>query len=281
MNDAVEQNNISAFRKTFSRASDNPRIEVLRFSFETGQTDLYSFYASAIHHLKSAGENESLIVLHGGDTFKVALSHAALAAKIDEGMSPVDLREFCEGEEEALKDARPGQKMPDGTVYLGRYTPKDRDGNSLSKTFNVFAAPNDLPKTMAYVEAIEYVAGLKNWNGYDGTNYPTDEEIYAALKDGSYNGGWIIPPHEILCGKDTDGGTTTPDNLYACRNGGAFKGTFRDVASGNNSIWYWSSTENRVEPSHLWNVRFSDGKREWNHNKELRLSCRPVRLVPA
>ncbi len=43
-------------------------------------------------------------------------------------------------------------------VYLGQYKPQDRDGNSLGKVFNVFAAPQDLPDTMKYVDAVKHIA---------------------------------------------------------------------------------------------------------------------------
>lgn len=184
-------------------------------------------------------------------------------------------------EEEALKNPQPGQKMPDGTIYLGQYTPKDRDGKSLSKTFNVFAAAEDLPETMKYVDAVKYIASKYKAHGYDGTNYATDKELYAAIKSGSYNGGWIIPTRDILHGKDIDGKETTPDNILAHKDKGSFKDTFKTAASSGSDYpdWYWSSTENRDNSSNVWNVRLSDGNDDWNHKDNNRLSCRPVRLV--
>jgi hypothetical protein len=190
----------------------------------------------------------------------------------------------------ALKNPEPGRLTPQG-VYLAQYTPKDRAGKSLGKVFNVFAAPQDLPDTMKYVDAVKHIAKLKDWNGFDGTNYATDKEIYAALKDGSYNGGWIIPPRELLVGTEPDGESGVrkgkviqPDNLFDHQNKGAFKGTFKTAAARDGSDfpdWYWSSTERRDDPSDVWDVRFSDGNEDWNHKGHSRLSCRPVRLVAA
>lgn len=185
---------------------------------------------------------------------------------------------------EAPQPPEAGQKMPDGTIYLGQYKPKDHDGNSLSKAFNVFAAPEDLPETMRYVGAVKHIARLKKWNGYDGTNYATDKELYAAIKSGSYNGGWVIPTRDILHGKDVDGKETTPDNILAHKDKGSLKGTFKMTASGDGSdfpVWYWSSTEDRDYPSGVWVVRFSDGYGVWLLKDDSRLSCRPVRLVEA
>ena len=176
----------------------------------------------------------------------------------------------------------PGQKMPDGTIYLGRYSPKDREGNSLSKTFNVFAAPEDLPKMMTYLDTVKYIAGLKNWNGYDGTNYANDKEIYAALKNKTYRGGWIIPTRDILDGKNVDFENTTPDNLCAHKDKGAFKGTFKTaVTSGSTcSLSYLSSTEHSEYSNGVCDIRLLDGSYDWNYKDSFALSCRLVRLVP-
>jgi hypothetical protein len=176
----------------------------------------------------------------------------------------------------------PGQKMTDGTIYLGQYAPKERDGHSLGKIFNVYAAPEDLPKTMEYVATVKHIAKLKKWNGYDGTIYATDEELYAAIKNGSYNGGWIIPTVDILCGKDFDHKDTTPDNILAHKDKGALKGTFKMTAYSDldSPDCYWSSTE--YDRGHrVVVVRLSDGGGGWYYKDLRRLSCRPVRLVEA
>ena len=175
-----------------------------------------------------------------------------------------------------------GKDIEGEGIYLGTCAPVDRDGVSLKKVFNVFAAPEDLPETMKYVDAVKYITLLKKWNGYDGTNYATDKELYTALKDGTYNGGWIIPTRDILHGKDVDGKDTTPDNILAHQDTGSFKGTFKMAASSGSDCpdWYWSSTEDRDNPSGVWVVRLSDGNDFWGPKDGLRLSCRPVRLVP-
>ena len=185
---------------------------------------------------------------------------------------------------------KPDELVRGQGIFLGQYNPKDRDGRSLGKIFNVFAAPQDLPETMKYVDAVKHIAKLKGWNGFDGTNYATDKEIYAALKDGSYNGGWIIPPRELLVGTEPDGKSgirkgkvIQPDNLFDHQNKGAFKGTFKTAASSGSVYpgWYWSSTEYREDPSFVGVVRFSDGNGGWLRKDNYRFSCRPVRLVPA
>jgi hypothetical protein len=176
-----------------------------------------------------------------------------------------------------------GQLVAGQGVYIGQYAPKDRDGNSLGKIFNVFAAPQDLGGTEKYVDAVKHVAQLKNWNGFDGTNYATDRELYKAIKDGSYNGGWIIPTRDLLSGKDVDGNKTQSGNLLAAKDAGALKDTFK-TSSGSGSdcpVWYLSSTEFRDYPSYVHIVRLSDGYAGWCRKDDFRLSCRPVRLVTA
>jgi len=176
-----------------------------------------------------------------------------------------------------------GQLMPDGTVYFGKCA-TDSNGKSLGKIFNMFAAIKDLEDIATYNDTLKKVADPKGLHGHNGTNYATDKEFYAALRDGSYNSGWIIPPINILNGKGADGKMTTPDNLYAHKNKGALKDTFKMTTSGDGSDspdWYWSSTQSPDDSSDVYSVRFSDGGRHWLLNGYRRFSCRPVRLVAA
>jgi hypothetical protein len=192
-------------------------------------------------------------------------------------------------EEKALKNPQPGQMIAGQGVFLGQWQPKDRGGKSLGKIFNVFAAPQDLTggifgwkKTFKYVDAVKRIAKLKAWNGFDGTNYATDKELYQAIEDGSYDGGWLIPTRDILVGTDIDGNTTQPDNLFAHQNKGAFKGTFKKAASSDfifSDHWYHSSTEHRDDPSAVWAVRFSDDCALKLPRDIIPSRCRPVRVV--
>ncbi len=174
-----------------------------------------------------------------------------------------------------------GQMIIGQGIFLGQYKPGDRAGNNLGKIFNVFAAPQDLPDTMRYVDAVKCIANLKGWNGFDGTNYATDKELYAAIKSGNYNGGWIIPTRELLSDMDVDGTATQPGNLYAHKNTGALKGTFTEAATSSSRYpdWYWSSMENRDDSSNVLVIRFSDGVEDWDVKDFYRFSCRPVRLA--
>ncbi len=173
---------------------------------------------------------------------------------------------------------------PEG-VFIGQYRPKDRDGNSLGKIFNVYAAPQDLPdetgrrQTFTYIETQKRMAELKNWNGYDGTDYADDRELYKALKEDTYSGGWFIPPRELLAGIDEANNLVQPDNLNAYKNEGALKGTFGGATRGlNHPDFYWSCTVSDEDSLTSW-CAFPDGKGTYAKKDILELSCRPMRLV--
>ena len=176
-----------------------------------------------------------------------------------------------------------GQLVDGQGIFIGTWSPRDNEGNSLRKTFNIFAAPQDLPGTNRYIEVVEHIAGLENWHGHDGADCQTEGELREALKDDSYNGGWVVPPRELLTGKDSKGNKVQADNLYAHKDKGALRGTFSDVVMyrSDYSDWYWSSTGYAVLPRYMHDARFSDGAESWSHIGTCGLRCRPVRLVPA
>lgn len=174
---------------------------------------------------------------------------------------------------------QPGDLVPGEGIYIGKYEPKDREGKSLSKAFNVFAAPEDLPETMKYVDAVKHIAKLKKWNGYDGTNYATDKEFYAAVKNDSYDGGWIIPPRSVLSSKYLDEKDAAPGNIFEHKDKGAPRGTFKMKTSihGDYLEWYWTSTNYPGDSKNMMAIRFSDGG--GGCFSTARMSCRLVRLV--
>ncbi len=169
-------------------------------------------------------------------------------------------------------------------VYMGTWEPKDRDDSNIGKTFNVFAAPEDLTDAsgtkvlVTFNEAARQVTSLRNWHGHDGGNFANDTALYNALKNGTYNGEWFIPTRDLLCGKDLAGNKVRGDNLYDHRDTGDLKGTFTTASGSANAHWYWSCTEPRGNSSDVWAVRFSDGDDDWSGKDIHRLSCRPCRV---
>ena len=186
--------------------------------------------------------------------------------------------------------AKIGRMIPGKGIYIGTWTPKDEEGKSLGKIFNVYAAPQDLTDSTGqksvfrYTQAVKRVSELKNWHGHNGTNYATDKEFYKALKNSNYKGGWIIPPFALLVGKDPlNNKTTQADNLLACKDKGTLKGTFTvtGVTGYTYPEWYWSSTEIEYDHQVMRTANFSNGTHSRHYKDILSLSCRPVRLEPA
>ena len=190
--------------------------------------------------------------------------------------------------EEALKNLRPGHLAGDKGIFIGTWQPKDRDGRSLGKTFNVFAAPEDLDPSdtsgkncRTFENAAKEVGNRRNWHGHDGIFCENDTALYSALKDGSAIGKWFIPTRELLHGKDIDGKDSRDKHLYGLQNEGDLKGTFTtedDAPSPMIPNRYWSCTERRGYSTDVWIVRFSDGGGGWNYKGINRMSCRPCRV---
>jgi len=131
------------------------------------------------------------------------------------------------------------------------------------------------------VDTVKYIAEDYTAHGYAGGNYKNDKELYAAIKNDSYNGEWFIPPREFLDGKDVNGREITPNNLLAYKDKNGFKGSFKMNGFGI-ADWYWSSTDHhRDGPFSVWSFRLYDGCVSSDHKDNNRLSCRPVRLEPA
>ena len=189
-----------------------------------------------------------------------------------------------------LANAETGQKIDNGGIFLCIWEPKDETGNSLGKYF-VYAAPEDLTDVsgkrglFTYGNAIERIAGLENWHGFNGANYKTANDFYKALTSDRYDGGWIIPPSELLMGKNARGSQVHPDNLYVHREKGDLSGTFTMVAAHDLTDapdWYWSSTETRNNPDYVLSIQLSyPGNSSDSKDGTRLLGCRPIRLEPA
>ena len=158
----------------------------------------------------------------------------------------------------------------------------------------MFAAPEDLTDesgkkaTYTYINAVQRVAALKNWHGFDGESYTDDKDFYRAVENGSYNGGWIIPPGEVLYGKINQ--PRSSDSLLLYHGRGALRDTFNTktyiytfgpAPEKGASIphGYWSSTRYLSSgPPCLHVVKFLQRGSTIANEDQDRLSCRPVRL---
>ena len=147
-------------------------------------------------------------------------------------------------EESAKKEVNLGQKMQDGSVYAGLTA----DGKQ-----EIYAMPRDLFMTMTFNDAASCVKELNADNALGHND-------------------WQIPALEIL------------RVLKRIQNKGSLKETFNTTSSGggfNHPDSYWSSTEDHHDQPTVWFARFSDSLEVSDPKDNLRLSCRPVRLVAA
>lgn len=170
-------------------------------------------------------------------------------------------------------------------IFLGVWEAKDRDGNSLKKKFNVFAAPEDLPEAMTYDDTVAHIAGLEDWHHHSGAGYATEEELYDAIKEGAYSGDWFIPASDILYGyRETREEILMPDNILAHHDKGALRDTFNKIESSEDRRTYppryWSCTKGIYGLNTRLNVSFYNGSISWDGTYTRRMSCRPVRLEP-
>lgn len=225
-------------------------------------------------------KQKTKIVLYVPDE---AWARACAEATMEAGGWPKAERDRAERE----RLHKPGNLIEGDGIYIGKWVPEDRSGVSLRKIFNVYAAPADLPYIMTYAETVDHVAQLKNWHGHDGMRCLTDSDVYDALRGGSYNGGWIVPPRVLVAGTEVNGAEgrrsepiIQPDNIFSLRHTGALRGTFKtgveDLSGCPN--WYWSSTEHG-NGEHMWVMRFRDGYGGWDVKNRQKMNCRPVRLA--
>lgn len=162
---------------------------------------------------------------------------------------------------EKLENPEIGQNIPRKGIFFGTWTPKDRNGKNLHKTFNLFAAPQILrdednkPLHLNFNDAAGYVAYLKDWHGHDGGNFENDKALYDAIQNGTYHGEWFIPTRDILSGIDQSGKKVQKDNLFQHRETGDLKPLFSTVSRAR---LFWSCTEFRNLPLCVWHVGFSD-----------------------
>jgi hypothetical protein len=233
-------------------------------------------------------------------TKDINLSMNAATEKTDKALSSATQRNTAEIAKNVLVDKpageEAGQLIPGKGIFLGVWSPKDRDGVSLGKTFNLFAAPYDLgldengrgtKQILTYSDTVKAVSRIRNLMGHDGAGYKNDSELYAALKNSSYKGEWFIPTREMIAGMDIDGKQvqtdTLTDTLFAHKDTGAFKNTFR-LAAANGSVdayWYWSCSERRDYSTGVYGVRLFDGPVNspvyWLHKDAASLSSRLLR----
>ncbi len=207
---------------------------------------------------------------------------------------------------EDVQAHEPGLLVQGEGIFVGLWTLKFANGNSLGVACEVWAAPEDLKNAprvdglKTYNETVQAVALLRQWHGHDGGNFANEAAIidsldkavkrhakqYASAAGAWFEPAgadkWFIPSRILLDGKAYNAnGNFEPvqdENLYDLRDMGAFQDTYTTQEGSPNAPWYWSSSEHRVHADYVWNVRFTDGHDDWDPKDNTRLSCRPVRV---
>lgn len=171
-------------------------------------------------------------------------------------------------------------------IYLGTWEPKDKNGRTLGKIFDIYAAPEDIRNgsgnlLKTFNNAVEHVAGLRNYHGHDGGNFANETAVLEAVRNNpAALEKWFLPTMELLRGIKSGGNKIQPANLYDSRNTGSFKNTFITTKSGSGYalFWYWSLTEDPDSPSYVYVCGFADrGEGGWVHKDNNKLSSRVVR----
>jgi hypothetical protein len=182
-----------------------------------------------------------------------------------------------------LKTMQSGQLVPGKGVYLGLWEPKDRDGRTLRRIFDIYAAPEDIRTggsnlRMTFNNAVKHVAGLRNYHGHDGGDFPNEKAILKAVRNNpAALEKWFIPTKELLHGRTVDDDKIQPANLYDSRDAGAFENTFITKMGSGVAHWYWSLTELPDLPSIAYFVGFTDGEVVWGLKDDFELPSRVVR----
>ncbi len=202
-----------------------------------------------------------------------------------DNLSPISATIKHQYEDEQKKAEK--EKEYEG-VLIGTYQAKDSGGKLIGKVFNVYAAPVDYSvkmRVISYVFCATTVSELQEWHGHAGHRAFDHIEIQRDLQNGTYNGGWIIPPAEILCGSNPNkswhdkwlkGSNDTENSLYGNHNAESLKGSF----SVDDEDLYWSSTYDKRKRK-VWAVSFKTGAGEWADPNLNYHRCRLVRLVDA
>lgn len=187
----------------------------------------------------------------------------------------------------------PGQPVRGKGVYLGVWEPQDQEGRTLGKIFDLYAAPenflqpNGRSLLMTFNDAVDHVAGLKNFHGHDGARVASEKAVLEAVRSNPEAlAKWFIPTKEILHGETVGGDKIQPANLYDSRKIGAFKKTLIpfEGSSSKPARFLLSCTEAKTGESYLrketvWAVHFQEGRFVDEAFKDCRESS--VRVVRA
>lgn len=139
---------------------------------------------------------------------------------------------------------KPGEKMPDNSIYLGYF--EKQDWYVAAKDLS---HPNETRRYMSPDEAVKYARKYYNAHEHDD---------------------WKLPPTQFILSE-----------IYRNRDTGTFKGTFKDASHTDFPEWYWSSCEEKVNDTDgVWALNFSSHSHFQLRDKDSLAFVRYVRSVP-
>jgi len=238
-------------------------------------------YAAVVASLRGREpDSDDRLLLAGGETPASVLAVSTALAQKEKEQPPEP--------EKPIVDPRTleiGQVVEGKGVYQGTWSPSDSNGRSLGKTFDLYAAPEDIRDDsgdnllMTFNDAVRHVSRLQNWHGHNGGNFENDKAVMQAVrKNPEQLENWFISTREILHGQNADGEKVQDDHLYGNREKMPSGGEFVTRNNGSGlAHCYWSCTEHREHASSVYVIAFTDGDDGWARKDNGELSTRPVR----
>lgn len=167
-------------------------------------------------------------------------------------------------------------------IYMGTYAPTDAKGNSLGRTYHLFAAPQ-LQGTRTFNETSEYLgASSDGFTVKSPVSYHKDLETALAKGGRSIEGKRFIPASDIVDGSDpnkSNGEKVRPENnMLTLRETGDFKSSYT-LSGFNYADYMWSSSPHPDYPILVRFADFSRARGAWYGKDGSHLSCRPCRVV--
>ena len=167
-----------------------------------------------------------------------------------------------------------GEMVQDKGVFMG--SGKVLSNWGIKDDFNVFVTPGDFQGNnlknaeLEFADAVTLVGSVEELHGNYGLPIASEEQLADAVKDGKYDGQWILPNFSVM-----------QKIIHPNKDVGEFAGSYVKSAfnsfSGPEHYWVLRDDENLVEAANTYCI---DTKRFLTQqvDQEIEASVRPIRL---